>query len=91
MLDCLPTMGLGGLNFSELGINNFQGFSFSGAAMGSLKSFESAHSEDKAALKAYLERRNLQALPIIANVKDSDFDDKLRTAITQKLESPAII
>jgi hypothetical protein len=49
------------------------------------------HSEGKAALNAYLERRNLQVLPIIANVKDTDFDDKLRTAISQKLENPAII
>ena len=56
-----------------------------------LKHYIVKHSEDKAALKAYLERRNLQGLPIIANVKDSDFDDKLRTAIVQKLKNPAII
>ncbi len=56
-----------------------------------LKQYIVKHSEDKAALNAYLERRNLQVLPIIANVKDTDFDDKLRTAISQKLENPAII
>jgi hypothetical protein len=56
-----------------------------------LKHYIVKHSEDTAALKAYLERRNLQGLPIIANVKDTDFDDKLRTAIAQKLENPAKI
>jgi hypothetical protein len=56
-----------------------------------LKHYIVKHSEDKVALKAYLERRNLQVLPIIANVKDTDFDNKLRTAIAQKLENPAII
>jgi hypothetical protein len=49
------------------------------------------NSEDTAALKDYLKRRNLKGLPIIANVKDTDFDDKLRTAIAQKLENPAIL
>lgn len=56
-----------------------------------LKHYIVKHSEDKAALKVYLEHRNLQVLPIIANVRDTDFDDKLRTAISQKLENPAII
>jgi hypothetical protein len=56
-----------------------------------LKHYIIKHSEDEAALKAYLERRNLQEFPIIANVKDTDFDDKLRAAIAQKLENPAII
>jgi hypothetical protein len=56
-----------------------------------LKHYIVKHSEDKAALKAYLERRNLQEFSIIANVKDTDFDDKLRAAISQKLENPAII
>jgi hypothetical protein len=55
-----------------------------------LKHYIVKHSEDKAALKTYLERRNLQGLPMIANVKDADFDDKLRTAIAQKLEKTAI-
>jgi ribosomal protein L29 len=56
-----------------------------------LKHYIINHREDEAALRAYLDRRDVQNLPIIANVRDIDFDDKLRTAISQKLENPAII
>ncbi len=45
--------------------------------------------EDKAALRAYAERRDKQDFPVIANVKDIDFDSKLQTAIAQKLRNPA--
>lgn len=45
--------------------------------------------EDKAALRAYAERRNERDFPVIANVRDVDFDSKLQTAITQKLRNPA--
>ncbi len=56
-----------------------------------LKHYIVKHREDDAALKAYLDRRDAQNLSIIANVRDIDFDDKLRTAISQKLENPTII
>jgi hypothetical protein len=45
--------------------------------------------EDKAALRAYAERRDEQNFPVIANVRDVDFDSKLQTAISQKLRNPA--
>ena len=50
-----------------------------------LKHYIVKHQGDKAAFKAYLERRDVESLPVIANVRDVDFDDKLRVAIAQKL------
>ncbi|WP_404786511.1 DUF6887 family protein [Altericista sp. CCNU0014] len=56
-----------------------------------LKHYIATHSSDKAALSVYLERRNAHRFPTIANIRDMDFDDKLRTAIAQKLENSATI
>ena len=50
-----------------------------------LKQYMLEHRDDKAALSAYLERRHQQKLPIIANVKDADFDDKLKATIERKM------
>ncbi len=53
-----------------------------------LKQYIVKHRDDQEALSAYLERRNQQDFPVIANVKDIDFDEKLQTAISQKLGNP---
>lgn len=45
--------------------------------------------EDKAALRVYAERRNERDFPVIANVRDVDFDSKLQTAISHKLRNPS--
>ena len=50
-----------------------------------LKQYMLEHRDDKAALSAYLERRHAQQLPVIANVKDADFDNKLQAAIDRRL------
>ena len=41
---------------------------------------------DQDALTTYVERRIKQARPVIANVKDKDFDERLKTAIAQQLD-----
>ena len=50
-----------------------------------LRQYMLEHRDDKVALSAYLERRHQQHPPIIANVRDADFDDKLQAAIARKM------
>lgn len=54
-----------------------------------LKNYIVENREDKDALRAYVERRNTQDFPVIANVRDIDFEDKLQTALIEKLGNPA--
>jgi predicted metal-dependent RNase len=51
-----------------------------------LKQYFLKHRGDKAALQAYLDRINQRPLRIIASPGDPDFDEKVRAAISQKLE-----
>lgn len=50
-----------------------------------LKQFFIKNKHDKAALAAYLERRNQVKRPIIAKVDDPDFDAKIQAAIRQQI------
>ncbi|NET58893.1 MAG: hypothetical protein F6K47_22915 [Symploca sp. SIO2E6] len=52
-----------------------------------LKQYMLDHRDDKAALSAYLERRHQQQLPVIANVKDADFDNKFQAAVARKMRN----
>ena len=54
-----------------------------------LKQHIVAHPENQEALTIYVERRAQRAFPVIANVKDDDFDAKLQSAIIQKLSKTA--
>ena len=50
-----------------------------------LKHYMLQHRDDKAALSAYLERCHAQQPPVIANVRDADFDNTLQAAIARKI------
>jgi len=50
-----------------------------------LKQYMLKHRDDKAALSAYLERRHQQKLPVIANVRDPDFDNKFQAIVARKM------
>jgi hypothetical protein len=52
-----------------------------------LKCYIVKHREDKAAFSAFLARRQQQNRQTIANVKDVDCNQKLQTAIAQKLKN----
>jgi hypothetical protein len=52
-----------------------------------LKQYFLKHRGDKAAFQAYLDRINQCPLRIIASPSDSDFDEKVQSAIRQKLEA----
>ncbi len=52
-----------------------------------LKQYFLKHRGDKAAFQAYLDRINQHPLRIIASPSDSDFDEKVQSAIRQKLEA----
>ncbi len=47
------------------------------------------HLNDKAALQAYLNRRHERSNPIITTLNDSDFDDKILTAIRDQMSNNA--
>jgi len=50
-----------------------------------LKRYFLEHREDKAALEAYLERRQKRDLRVITTVDDPDFDAKIQAAIRQQM------
>ncbi len=52
-----------------------------------LKQYFLKHRGDKAAFQAYLDRINQRPLRIIASPSDPDFDEKVKVAIQQKLET----
>ncbi len=43
------------------------------------------HRDDKAALQAYLNRRHQRSNPVIATLNESDFEDKILTAIRDQI------
>lgn len=47
------------------------------------------HRNDKAAIQVYLSRRHQNSNPVIATLNDSDFDDKILTAIRDKMSNHA--
>jgi len=51
-----------------------------------LKQYFLAHKDDKAALQAYLDRRNQQPRKVITKIGDPDFDTKLQAAILQQMQ-----
>ncbi len=52
-----------------------------------LKQYFLKHRGDRAAFQAYLDRINQHPLRIIASPSDSDFDEKVQSAIRRKLEA----
>jgi len=52
-----------------------------------LKQYFLKHRGDRVAFQAYLDRINQRPLRIIASPNDPDFDQKVQTAIRQKLEA----
>ena len=52
-----------------------------------LKQYFLKHRGDQSALQAYLDRINQRPLRIIANPDEPNFDEKVQTAIRQKLEA----
>jgi len=56
-------------------------------ATAELKQYFLKHRGDHAAFQAYLARINQHPLRIIASPDDPDFDEKVQTAIRQKLEA----
>lgn len=52
-----------------------------------LKQYFLKHRGDRAAFQAYLDRINQRPRRIIARLDDPDFDEKVQTAIRQKLEA----
>ncbi len=52
-----------------------------------LKQYFLKHRGDQPAFQAYLDRINQRPLRIIASPSDPDFDEKVQTAIRQKLEA----
>jgi hypothetical protein len=51
-----------------------------------LKQYFLKHRGDRSAFQAYLDRINQRPRRIIASPDDLDFDEKIRSAIRQKLE-----
>lgn len=51
-----------------------------------LKQYFLAHKDDKAALQAYLDRRNQRPRKVITKIGDPDFDIKLQAAILQQMQ-----
>jgi predicted metal-dependent RNase len=52
-----------------------------------LKQYFLQNRQDKAAFEAYLDRLNQKPRTIIASPGDPDFDEKIQSAIRQKLNS----
>lgn len=52
-----------------------------------LKQYFLKHRGDHGAFQAYLDRLNQRPRRIIASLSDPDFDEKVQTAIRQKLEA----
>lgn len=50
-----------------------------------LKQYLIKNLNDKAALQAYLNRRHQRSNPVIATLNDSDFNDKILTAIREQM------
>ena len=50
-----------------------------------LKKYFIKNRHDKAALQAYLNRRHQRSNKVIATFKDSDFNDKILTAIRKQM------
>lgn len=50
-----------------------------------LKKYLIKHRNDKAVLQAYLNRRHQRSNPVIATVNDSNFNDKILTAIRDQM------
>lgn len=59
---------------------------YSAMSNAELKQYFLKHRGDKAAFQAYLDRINQRPQRIIASPGDPDFDQKVQTAIQQKLE-----
>lgn len=51
-----------------------------------LKQYFLAHKDDKAALQAYLDKRNQRPRKVITKIGDPDFDTKLQAAILQQMQ-----
>lgn len=51
-----------------------------------LKQYFLAHKDEKAALQAYLDRRNQHPRKVITKIGDPDFDIKLQAAILQQMQ-----
>ncbi|PSB19256.1 hypothetical protein C7B65_11825 [Phormidesmis priestleyi ULC007] len=50
-----------------------------------LKQYFLEHRNDKAALQAYLDRRNQRSKVVITTIDDPDFDQKIQAAIEQQI------
>ena len=50
-----------------------------------LKQYFLEHRNDKAALQAYLNRRNQRSKVVITTIDDPDFDQKIQAAIEQQI------
>ncbi|NJL80042.1 MAG: hypothetical protein HC836_03510 [Richelia sp. RM2_1_2] len=50
-----------------------------------LKKYLVKHRNDQAVLQVYLNRRHQRSNPVIATVNDSNFDDKILTAIREQI------
>ncbi|MEO1428640.1 MAG: hypothetical protein AAFV71_06140 [Cyanobacteria bacterium J06633_8] len=54
-----------------------------------LKKYLAKNRNDKAALQVYLNRRHQNSNPIIANLNDADFDEKILAAIRDRMSKNA--
>ena len=52
-----------------------------------LKNYFLKHRNNKSALQAYLNRLNQKPQEVIANPNDTDFDEKIQTAILKQLQN----
>jgi hypothetical protein len=77
------------LNFKFYPMGNLQMSQINYDAMSDaqLKQYFLKHRGDRSALQAHLDRINQRPLRVIASPGDPDFDEKVRSAIRQKLEA----
>jgi predicted metal-dependent RNase len=77
------------LNFKFYQMGNLQMSQVNYDAMSDaqLKEYFLKHRGDRSALQAHLDRINQRPLRVIASPGDPDFDEKVRSAIRQKLEA----
>ena len=54
-----------------------------------LKKYLVKHRNDKAALQVYLNRRHQRLKPVITTLQDSNFEDKILTAIREQMSNNA--
>jgi hypothetical protein len=83
----LDTMKRLSFKFYQMGNSQMSQINYDAMSDAQLKQYFLKHRGDRSALQAYLDRINQRPLRIIASPNDPDFDEKVRAAILEQLET----